>query len=337
MNSFAPSLQSSDAGFPVFSSFRTRKERGELRGLGELTHVDAQPAPAPQTPGPALRPPVPREARGRVRSAVRGEGAPLRSPFLPTGERTPQSCVSARLRVLSPAPSLSPQTLLESLTVSVTYSHPQVPVPKPPFSAFQQNSARALSPPAPNVTRSNLPQAAPAHPLLSPPRTRVQPSFQTRAALLFSPGLVPEPEPRTTGSQPRRPLLAPPSLTSPSVPPRAVSWSLLPPKFSRFPGQTSLRPLRSASQDICPRATPPTHPPPRGSSAGASPSCVRWDGGEGTRGPARGRAGSEKGSEPKGSGPQGGRAQRRAGAAPPGRGGHGWSAVSPREGSAFTR
>ena len=155
--------------------------------------------------------------------------------------------------------------------VSVTYSHPQVPVPKPPFSAFQQNSARALSPPAPNVTRSNLPQAAPAHPLLSPPRTRVQPSFQTRAALLFSPGLVPEPEPRTTGSQPRRPLLAPPSLTSPSVPPRAASWSLLPPKFSRFPGQTSLRPLRSASQDICPRATPPTHPPP----AHAGPPPVR--------------------------------------------------------------
>ena len=56
VNSFAPLLQSPDAGFPGFSSFRTRKERGELGGLGERTRVNPQPAPAPQNPGPHCAP-----------------------------------------------------------------------------------------------------------------------------------------------------------------------------------------------------------------------------------------------------------------------------------------
>ena len=237
MNSFAPSLQSPDASFPVFSSFITRRERCEFRSLGERTRVNPQPAPAPQTPGPALRPVGPRQARGRVRSVVRGEGAPLRSPLLPTGERTPQSCVSARLRVASPAPSLSPQTILESLMVSVTYSHPQVPVPKPPFSAFQQNSARVLPPPAPNITRSNLPQAAPVqhYPARMAPRTRVRSSLPTRAAHPLSPGLCP---------RARTPTLR--DLTQPT-PPRPqrpsrhrlglfLSWS----RTGQHPGDSSL-------------------------------------------------------------------------------------------------
>ena len=92
VNSFAPSLQSPDAGFPVFSSFRTRKERGELGGLGERVRVNPQPAPAPQTPGPALRP-APRErpeAGCAASSAVKALHSALLS--FPRGEDPPKLC-----------------------------------------------------------------------------------------------------------------------------------------------------------------------------------------------------------------------------------------------------
>ena len=263
-------------------------------GLGERTHVNPQPAPDPRTPRPALRNFLcPREARGQVRSIVWGEATPT---FPSHRGEDPQSCVSAQLRVPSPAPSLSPQTILEYLTVSVTCAHPQVPVPKPPFSAFQRNSARALPPPAPKVTRSNLPHAALVHPLLSPTCTRVQSSFQISAALPFSSVLVPELR------APTHWIAAPPASPAPPFP---VPHQPAPLSLARQrPGRSSPRSSRgsrgrhrSAPSALRPKTFAPTRPRQSSSAhAGpppASPSCGCWDGREGTGGPAWGRARSE--------------------------------------------